>query len=100
MKINPPNSKALSGSDPTAGVGAAAGGSASKQLLPPKAASDQVQLSNMSSYLAAALMGSPAQVAKVSQLSAAVSSGQYQVDAFAVSGSIIQHSIELGGSSY
>jgi flagellar biosynthesis anti-sigma factor FlgM len=101
MKINPPNSKAPSGSDQTAGVGAAAaGGSASKQLLTPKAASDQVQLSNMSSYLAAALAGSPAQVAKVSELSAAVSSGQYQVDAFAVSGSIIQHSIEFGGSTY
>jgi flagellar biosynthesis anti-sigma factor FlgM len=100
MKINPPNSKAPSGSDRTAGIGAAAGGSASKQPVTTKAASDQVQLSNMSSYLAAALSGSPAQVAKVSELGAAVSSGQYQVDAFAVSGSIIQHSIEFGGNTY
>jgi len=54
----------------------------------------------VSRYLASALNGSPAQVAKVSELSAAVSSGSYQVDAHAVSGSIIQHSIDSGGASY
>jgi anti-sigma28 factor (negative regulator of flagellin synthesis) len=39
-------------------------------------------------------------VAKVSELDAAVSSGRYQVDAHAVSGSIIQHSIEFGAGNY
>jgi hypothetical protein len=39
-------------------------------------------------------------VAKVSKLSAAVSAGQYQADAYAVSGSIIQHSIEFGAANY
>jgi flagellar biosynthesis anti-sigma factor FlgM len=100
MKINPPNSKVPSGSSRPAGVGAAAGGSASSQAATTKAASDQVQLSNLSSYLSAALSGSPAQAAKVSQLGAAVSSGQYRVDAFAVSGSIIQDRMVFGGASY
>jgi hypothetical protein len=50
-------------------------------------------------FTASALRGSPAHVAKVSRLSAAVSAGQYQVDAYAVSGSIIQHSIEFGAAS-
>ena len=71
-----------------------------KQPVGPEAASDQVQLSNLSSYLASALDGSPAHVAKVGELGAAVSSGQYHVNADAVSGSIIQHSIEFGGASY
>lgn len=61
-------------------------------------ASDHVQLSILSDYLASALQGSPANVAKLRALSATVSSGQYLVDAYAVSGSLIQHAIEFGGS--
>lgn len=75
---------------------------ASNQL--PKAASstptDRVQLSNPSSYLASALSGSAAHVAKLAKLAAAVSGGQYQVDSYAVSGSIIEHGIEFGGNAH
>ncbi|MGA2882393.1 MAG: hypothetical protein ABSG13_25850 [Bryobacteraceae bacterium] len=74
--------------------------SASKQPVQPSAASDRAQLSSVSSYLASALSGSPAQVAKVSELSAAVSGGRYQVEAYAVSGSIIRHTIDFGGAGY
>lgn len=77
-------------------------GSASNQplKLDPSAPTDRVQLSNLSSYLAAALSGSAAHVAKLAKLAAAVSSGQYHADSYAVSGSLIQHSIEFGGSAY
>lgn len=73
--------------------------SASKRT-PGSEPTDQAQLSTLSSYLAAALSGSPAHVAKLAELSTAVSNGQYHVDAYSVSGSVIQHSIEFGGSSY
>ena len=64
------------------------------------APADGVQLSALSDYLASALSGSPAREAKLTQIGTAVSSGQYRVDAYIVSGSIIQHSIEFGGSAY
>jgi anti-sigma28 factor (negative regulator of flagellin synthesis) len=59
-----------------------------------------VQLSELSKFLASALEGSPAHVAKVSELATAVSDGRYRVDPQAISGSIIQHAIEFGGASY
>ena len=80
-----------------ASVGPSKTDSASKQPVGQKAASDQVQLSSLGRYLAAALDGSAALVAKLSELQSAVSSGQYRVDAYAVSGSIIQHRIQFGG---
>ncbi len=55
---------------------------------------------SLRSYTASALSGSSAHVAKVSKLSAAVSAGKYHVDAYAISGSIIQHSIEFGAANY
>jgi len=58
-----------------------------------------VNVFSLRSFTASALNGSPAHVAKVSRLSAAVSAGQYQADAYAVSGSIIQHSIEFGAAN-
>jgi anti-sigma28 factor (negative regulator of flagellin synthesis) len=100
MKIPGPDSNSISGLNPSSGVGAPGTGSASKQLVGQDEASDQVSLSSLSSYLAAAVNGSPAHVANLNQLSASLSSGQYHVDAHAVSGSLIQHTIEHGGSSY
>jgi anti-sigma28 factor (negative regulator of flagellin synthesis) len=94
MKILRPNS-----SSGLFAVGASGSGSFAK-LPEAHAASDQAQLSSLSSYLASALNGSVSQVAKVNQLSADVSRGRYQVDAYAVGGSIIQHSIEFGGTGY
>ncbi len=79
----------------------AVGAAASSQLPQPVSRpTDRAQLSNLSSYLASALSGSVAHVAKLAKLAAAVSSGQYQVDSYAVSGSIIQHAIEFGGSAF
>ncbi len=60
-------------------------------------ASDQLQISNLSTYLAAAMSGSPAHVAKLSALGTAVASGQYKVDSGVVSEGLIQHSLLFGG---
>ena len=54
---------------------------------------DQVSLSNLSSALSKADVDSPQQAARLTQLSADVASGRYQIDSYALSGSIIQGSI-------
>jgi flagellar biosynthesis anti-sigma factor FlgM len=100
MNISRLDTKSIPDIQSPAGVDPAGLTGASKQPAAQNAPSDQVQLTGMSRYLAAALNGSPAQVAKVSELGAAVSSGKYRVDADAVSGSLIQHAIEFGGGSY
>jgi hypothetical protein len=97
MKISRPDSKSTAELDPSAGVGPLGAGSVSKDPAGEAPLPDQVQLSGLSSYLASALNGSAAHVAQVTELTGTVSSGQYKVDAYAVSGSIIQHSIEFGG---
>jgi anti-sigma28 factor (negative regulator of flagellin synthesis) len=61
-------------------------------------ATDQLQISNLSTYLAAATSGSPAHVAKLSALGTAVASGQYQVDPGGVSNGLIQHTLLFGGA--
>lgn len=98
MKISQPDSKSTANLDRSAGVGSLGTGSVSKDPVGQQPVSDQVQLSGLSSYLASALNGSASHVALVTELSGTVSSGQYKVDAYAVSGSIIQHSIEFGGA--
>jgi flagellar biosynthesis anti-sigma factor FlgM len=100
MKISGTTSKSTSGLDRSAAVGPAGVAPGSKQSVGQTTASDQAQLSSLSRYLVSALSGSPEHVAKVNELGTAVSSGRYQVDAHAVSGSIIQYSIEFGGASY
>lgn len=99
MKISRPDSNSPSSVGRSAGLGPAGTSSVSKQPAAASAASDQVELSGLSSYLTSALNGSPAHVGKLSKLAAAISSGQYHVDAHAVSGSLIQHAIEFGGGS-
>lgn len=110
MKISGPDSNSASGStqptrpgslDRSASVPSASEGTTvPQQPLAANTQSDQVQLSSLSAYLASALGGSPAHVAKMSELSSAVSAGQYHVDSYAVSGSIIQHAIEFGSAGY
>lgn len=100
MKIPRPNSISSTAPQGLSAVGASGSGSSAKQPEAQIAVSDRAQLSSLSSYLASALNGTPSQAAKVNQLSADVSRGRYQVDAHTVSGSIIQHSIEFGGTSY
>jgi hypothetical protein len=97
MKISA-DAKSTSGLDGSAGVSSA--GAGAKQPAAQDAPNDRAQLSNLSSYLTSALTGSPAHVAKLSALGTAVSSQQYKVDAYLVSGSIIQHGIEFGGAHY
>jgi len=98
MKISRPDSKSTAELDPSAGVGPFEGGSVSKEPVGDAPVSDRVQLSSLSSYLASALNGSAAHVEQITELTGTVSSGQYKVDSYAVSGSIIQHSIEFGGA--
>ncbi len=100
MKISGSNSRSTAGLGRPAAIGPAGSRTASKQPAAQTPPSDRAQISSLGSYLASALNGSPAHVAKVNELGTAVSSGQYQVHAHAVSGSIIQHSIEFGGASY
>ncbi len=99
MKIYGPDPKSTSGLNPSPGVGAGAG-SASKPSAGQSVATDEAQLSSLSSYLSSALTGPPTHLAKVSELGAAVATGQYHVDSYVVSGSLIQHSIEFGGTRY
>jgi len=62
------------------------------------AATDQVQLSNLAQM--AGDDDSPTHVAKLSSLSATVSTGRYQVAAGVLSNSIIEASVQLGGGNY
>jgi len=59
---------------------------------------DQTEISELSMYLAAAMNGSPAHVAKLDALGEAVSNSEYSVDAGAVGEDIIQHSILFSGA--
>jgi hypothetical protein len=61
---------------------------------------DRVQLSDLSAHLTAALGGSAAHLKKISSLAGAVLTGGYQVNAGAVSDSIIRHSLQFGGANY
>jgi flagellar biosynthesis anti-sigma factor FlgM len=100
MKLTRPDSKSTPGLNRSDNIGPAGAVPVSQQPVRQETPSDQVQLSSLSTYLASALSGSPAHVAKVNELGEALSSGRYQVDAHAVSGSIIQHSIEFGAASF
>ncbi len=60
-------------------------------------APDQTQISNLGTYLASAMSGSAAHLAKLGALGAAVSNNQYSVDASVVSQDIIQHSMLFSG---
>jgi anti-sigma28 factor (negative regulator of flagellin synthesis) len=99
MKISRSDSNSASGLGRSSGVGFLGAAPAPKRPAVQKA-SDQAQVSNLSRYLASALDGSPAHLSKMGELGAAVSNGRYRVDAYAVSGSIIQHGIEFGGARY
>jgi anti-sigma28 factor (negative regulator of flagellin synthesis) len=92
MKVTQTNTKSIgalsrSSGGPPALPGKPAGAAAQTQVA------DQTEISNLSTYLAAAMSGSPAHVAKLGSLGEAVSNSEYSVDAGAVSEDIIQHSI-------
>jgi anti-sigma28 factor (negative regulator of flagellin synthesis) len=97
MKVTQTNNKSIAGLTRAAsavpvGPGNRAASSAAVE------ASDHSQISNLSTYLAAATSGSPTLVAKLSALGTAVSSGQYKVDSSVLSEGIIQHSLLFSGA--
>jgi hypothetical protein len=82
-----------SGIRPAGGAGQPSG---PRQVSSP---TDRVQLSSLA-QMAAAYGDSPAHLAKLSSLSATVSSGGYHVDAGVLSNSIIEASLTLSGGNY
>jgi anti-sigma28 factor (negative regulator of flagellin synthesis) len=59
--------------------------------------SDRVDLTNLSASLKASLPGSTMRLNKLSALTALAAEGNYGVDAWTVSASIIRHSMQYGG---
>ncbi len=100
MKISDPNGKPLVGFEQINLPGPGREGGRSGSPAGQAWEADRVQLSNLSAHLSAALDHSAGQVKKVSLLAAAVLTGTYQVDAGAVSESIIRHSLQFGGANY
>lgn len=66
---------------------------------PASAATDGVQLSNLA-LMAAAFQDTPTHIAKLTSLSATVSSGGYQVEAGVLSNSMIEASMRWIGGNY
>lgn len=91
MKINDTNGTGVSGLGKAPELTST--GSSSKTRGQRGGKDDEVSLSNLSSALSATGTDSPQQSARLTQLSSAVASGKYQVDSYALSGSIIQASI-------
>jgi anti-sigma28 factor (negative regulator of flagellin synthesis) len=85
---------AISGASPTnkAGQPSAVASAGSAET-------DQIQLSNLAQF-AAASDESSSHVAKLSSLSATVSSGRYQVEAGVLSNSIIDANTHISGGNY
>lgn len=94
MKITNPQTKISAGLDKTAAVTPAATASLPAQNEP-GGAPDGVQLSNLGRYLGSASNRSPAHIEKLTALSGAISAGQYNVDPFTISGSLIQYSLQV-----
>jgi anti-sigma28 factor (negative regulator of flagellin synthesis) len=100
VKMNPP-----SGSLARLGLSSAAARAHVTQATAPMTSdsaraepANQMQISRLSEYLVAAISGSPTQVAKISELGAAVASGTYAVDSEAVSEGIIRHTLLWHGA--
>ena len=100
MKISDSNNKPLSGLGVSKPSEPVIEGSRISAPAVRAAAWDQIQLSNLSAQLTAALCDSPARLAKLAGLSSAVLAGRYQVDASLVSGGIIRDSLLFGGANY
>jgi anti-sigma28 factor (negative regulator of flagellin synthesis) len=97
MKITQTNNKSIAGSARVLSAAPAGAGNGAARSAAVEA-SDQSQISNLSTYLAAAMSGSPTLVAKLSALGTAVASGQYKVDSSVLSEGIIQHSLLFSGA--
>jgi hypothetical protein len=96
MKIRGANGRASGVTGPS---GLSSAGQAGPPPAPPAAGpTDGVQLSNLAQM--AAFHDSPTHIARLSSLSATVSSGGYQVEAGVLSNSIIEASMQLSGGNY
>ena len=91
MKVNDPNGTGIGGLAPSQDLGTTRPSSFARGGRFQR--SDQVQLSNLSSALYATQTDSPEHTAKLAQLSAVVSTGNYQIDGHALSGSIIRDAL-------
>src|ERR1700693_2812352 len=100
MKINSSEGRPLTGLESSSAASPASDRGSGTGPAGPSLGGDRVQLSNLSANLTATLGDSAAHFTKLSSLGAAVLSGRYQVDAGAVSDSIIRHSLQLGGANY
>jgi anti-sigma28 factor (negative regulator of flagellin synthesis) len=100
MKINSSEGTPLVGLGRSSVPGTANKSGGSSPPAGPSLATDRIQLSNLSANLTATLGDSAAHFTKLSSLGEAVLSGRYQVDAGAVSDSIIRHSLQVGGANY
>jgi len=96
MKINNPDSAALSGTGRAAETSAVSTSAGSRKSA--GSSSDSVDISSLGDHLRALLSDSPERTARVAQLESAVSSGRYRPDANAVSNSIIQGSMAAGAA--
>lgn len=96
MKISNPQTNISAGVEKT--TSAFSGTSSSVAQNATSASPDGVQLSSLGQYFAAANNISQSHVEKLSALGGAISAGQYNVDAFTVSGSLIQYSMQAHGA--
>lgn len=100
MKINEPSGTPISKSESSSGTVPANDSARARELARHAFQHDQVQLSQLSAFLAHSLNDSPAQAQKLTQLTGVVSSGSYHVPARVVSDSIIRYSLLHGGASW
>ncbi len=98
MKINNPDTVALSGTSGAAAPGQVTSGSRSRKGAG-GSASDYVEISSLGDQLRTLLAPSPERSARVAQLESAVTSGRYRPDASAVSVSIIQDSMTAAAAA-
>ena len=93
MKVNDPNGTGITGVSKNQNTDRF---NAGKPLRGASGASDQVQLSNLSSVLGALQTESPERAARLDHLSVAVGTGSYGVDPYVVGGSVIRESLRAG----
>ena len=100
MKISDSQGRPVSGVGRPGGVGSAGGSGGNFTPTAAPSGPDRVQLSDLSAHLRAALGGSAAHLKKIYSLAGAVLTGGYQVNAGAVSDSIIRHGLQFGGANH
>jgi flagellar biosynthesis anti-sigma factor FlgM len=103
MKVNDPNMGGLASTglgktnlDRTQAAGGRRGAGSAGAM---EAGGDQIQLSNLGQGIRALSSDSPERTSRVEQLAADVASGNYRVDAKAVSKGIVEDALGRGGAA-